>query len=96
MGWGRLGLVCCGLWAQWLYTSSLLETMEAWNSNTLLGLARPGFLGLWCLCFLGDLGFSDLRKAWDCPSRTLSGKVWPSGPPCPHLGSLSRLLPVSR
>lgn len=41
----------CMLWA--LYSGSrppVLETMEVWNSSNLLGLARPGFLGLWCLC----------------------------------------------
>lgn len=32
--------------------------------------------------FWGDLGLSDLGKAWGGPGGTLSGKVWPSRPLC--------------
>lgn len=41
----------CMLWA--LYSGSrppVLGTMEVLKSSTQLGLTRPGFLGLWCLC----------------------------------------------
>lgn len=39
------------LWALYIgWRPPVLETVEVLNSSTLLGLARPGFLGLWCLC----------------------------------------------